>query len=239
MSYCVNCGVELDNSAKKCALCGTPVINPNKPNESDKAETTPFSNKSYVPAPINKRFIAFVISVIFIVPNLVCLLTNVVFSSGTYWAAYVNSTSMLLWISFVLPFLIKKPNPYALWGIDTASAVGYVYFIKLISKNVQSAEVFFSCALPIVITQAFFVLVFMLWLGKKRRHWVLKSIAALSDIGISFVVIFAFLDHVLKTGFLIYIGIIIFASCAVLIAFLIFCYVNKRVRRILQRKFFV
>ena len=29
MSYCVNCGVELDNSAKKCALCATPVVNPN------------------------------------------------------------------------------------------------------------------------------------------------------------------------------------------------------------------
>lgn len=29
MSYCVNCGVELDSAAKKCALCETPVINPN------------------------------------------------------------------------------------------------------------------------------------------------------------------------------------------------------------------
>ena len=37
MSYCVNCGVELDDSAKKCALCSTPVINPNiqeKPDET-------------------------------------------------------------------------------------------------------------------------------------------------------------------------------------------------------------
>ena len=28
MSYCVNCGVELDASAKICPLCNTPVINP-------------------------------------------------------------------------------------------------------------------------------------------------------------------------------------------------------------------
>ena len=33
MSYCVNCGVELDNSLKKCVLCDTPVINPNVKNE--------------------------------------------------------------------------------------------------------------------------------------------------------------------------------------------------------------
>ena len=31
MSYCVNCGVELDASAKKCPLCDTPVYNPKAP----------------------------------------------------------------------------------------------------------------------------------------------------------------------------------------------------------------
>lgn len=29
MSYCVNCGVELEVSLQKCPLCNTPVINPN------------------------------------------------------------------------------------------------------------------------------------------------------------------------------------------------------------------
>ena len=28
MSYCVNCGVELDHTLKSCPLCETPVINP-------------------------------------------------------------------------------------------------------------------------------------------------------------------------------------------------------------------
>ena len=28
MSYCVNCGVELDASAGECPLCNTPVYNP-------------------------------------------------------------------------------------------------------------------------------------------------------------------------------------------------------------------
>ena len=30
MSYCVNCGVELEASLKECPLCHTPVINPNQ-----------------------------------------------------------------------------------------------------------------------------------------------------------------------------------------------------------------
>ena len=28
MSYCVNCGVELESSLQECPLCHTPVINP-------------------------------------------------------------------------------------------------------------------------------------------------------------------------------------------------------------------
>ena len=28
MSYCVNCGVKLDDALIKCPLCNTPVINP-------------------------------------------------------------------------------------------------------------------------------------------------------------------------------------------------------------------
>ena len=31
MSYCVNCGVELDPSAGICPLCHTPVVNPGRP----------------------------------------------------------------------------------------------------------------------------------------------------------------------------------------------------------------
>ena len=30
MSYCVNCGVELDASLEVCPLCNTPVLNPNE-----------------------------------------------------------------------------------------------------------------------------------------------------------------------------------------------------------------
>ena len=31
MSYCVNCGVELAPSEKRCPLCGVEVVNPAKP----------------------------------------------------------------------------------------------------------------------------------------------------------------------------------------------------------------
>ena len=44
MSYCVNCGVELDASLGKCPLCNTPVINPSKLEEITR--TSPYPKES-------------------------------------------------------------------------------------------------------------------------------------------------------------------------------------------------
>ena len=48
MSYCVNCGVELDDSAKKCALCGAPVLNPYL-DEPEEALPPPYPDRLALP----------------------------------------------------------------------------------------------------------------------------------------------------------------------------------------------
>ena len=58
MSYCVNCGVELDASAKQCALCGTPVYHPDKPPVEATEAALPFSPVPVIPEGVKKRFIA-------------------------------------------------------------------------------------------------------------------------------------------------------------------------------------
>ena len=62
MSYCVNCGVELDASAKKCVLCNTPVYHPSKKIEKD--VTTPFSEIPVIPQNIKKKFAALIVTYI-------------------------------------------------------------------------------------------------------------------------------------------------------------------------------
>ena len=44
MSYCVNCGVELNSNEKRCPLCSTPVINPNIDNKQ--MDLPPYPPKS-------------------------------------------------------------------------------------------------------------------------------------------------------------------------------------------------
>ena len=60
MSYCVNCGVELDRSAKACPLCNTPVINPNELQR--KEQKTPFPQEKGQVETVNKKDMGILIS---------------------------------------------------------------------------------------------------------------------------------------------------------------------------------
>ena len=44
MSYCVNCGVELDKTCSVCPLCNTKVINPNQPVDTVSPKPYPVDN---------------------------------------------------------------------------------------------------------------------------------------------------------------------------------------------------
>ena len=101
MSYCVNCGVELDDSAKKCALCDTPVINPAKAENISEKTVSPFSGEVHIPKTVKARFLAALISLIMLVPNMACFLVNLLILPGNFWSAHIISTSFLIWVIFV------------------------------------------------------------------------------------------------------------------------------------------
>lgn len=55
MSYCVNCGVELDKTCAVCPLCNTPVYNPNQP--VDVVSPKPYPDKKgTIETPDSKEF---------------------------------------------------------------------------------------------------------------------------------------------------------------------------------------
>lgn len=237
MSYCVNCGVELDESAKKCALCDTPVVNPIRPVSE---EQTPFSKFEHIPpAAANHRFIAYIISAALLIPNLVCFLSNAVFYSGSFWALYVNATSFLVWVLLVFPFFTKKLKPYLMWFVDTVGIAFYVYFFFVLGYEKETTGWYYTCALPIILTASVLVLLFMLWLKSKKRHWVLKSTAVMIIIAVLSLVSGTVIGHATSFVHAFDVGLIVFVSCLIAIAFLIYCYQSKSMRRWLERKFFI
>ncbi len=234
MSYCVNCGVELDSSAKKCALCGTTVYHPSKKVEKD--ITAPFSDSPMVPSNVQKRFIALVVTYILLIPNIVCTLINIFTSPENLWCIYLASSSALLWVLFIAPFLVKKSRPYLLWAFDTVAVALYIWVFH--SQDFGGGKWYFYIALPIVLIVSACVLAFIYWARKRKHHWTSKALHIFIDLIICLTVAgvcFLVNDHVVKAE----VCLIIDVCCWALFFFWLYANKSKKVRAWLERKVFV
>lgn len=234
MSYCVNCGVELEESAKKCVLCDTEVINPKKkPSQSSEPH---FAEESHIPESVSKKFIVRVISMVMFIPCLVCLLANAVFFPDSFWSLYIFATGFLAWVIFVFPFFTPKRKPYLMWAFDTVAVLSYVYLIFAMSG--LGNGIYLTTALPIILVISLQMLIYMLWAIGKKRHIILKVLHLFVDFAVFSLLCGLVLSAGLSLKIAAAIGIIIFISCLCIVGFLIYCYNSKSTRRYLSKRFF-
>ncbi len=235
MSYCVNCGVELDKSAKKCALCSTPVINPNEKTE-DIVSEKPFSENLQLPKSIKKEFVAFVISVIMLIPNIVMLFLNIFFIRHGFWSIYVAASSLLLWVLFVFPFFAKKSRPYLMWAFDTV-AVGCFFFTIFALHGVGAVVTQSTLSVVGLISVA--VLILIIWSKSRKHHWTANVVIFLVETtAVSFL---AGLLTAYFTGNYTFfaVGIVIAVCSFVMTAFFIYCNRSKHIRNWLNKAFYL
>ena len=112
MSYCVNCGVELDSTAEFCPLCRTPVYNPRQP--VDKNSPTPFPAERGEVAPVSMWEVAVLVTAMLGSVAVCCGLLNLFLRTSHIWSLYVIGAAAMLWVFFVPPLLWRKlPLPAA------------------------------------------------------------------------------------------------------------------------------
>lgn len=235
MSYCVNCGVELDVSAKKCVLCDTPVYNPKQPPED---VPTPYSDKVVLPPKVRRRFSAFLFSVILLLPNIVCLLIDLLVSkeNGLHWAHYVNTTSLLFWVLFLLPFLIEKVRAFVLILVDSIAILAYIFFFYHIFA--QSAW-FLRVALPLVLVLGIFACVTVEVFERKKPDWPVQAAVICFLISVYAAVCAASLYLYFATPLSLTIPVVIGACSLTVGGFFIYVQNSRRMRAWLSRRFFV
>ena len=133
MSYCVNCGVELDETASFCPLCHTPVYNPNQP--VNEAAPKPFPTERKEVPPSSKLPIAILISTVLASVAVCCGILNLFLKTQHTWSLYVIGAAIMLWIWTVPPLLHHKKDTFRLQLL--ADVLAIAVYVSLIAVDLD------------------------------------------------------------------------------------------------------
>mgnify|MGYP001518541328 CR=1 FL=1 len=125
MSYCVKCGVELDEGAERCPLCGTPAWKP------DETEPRYFPTKPAEVPRASRRAAAALLTAMLASVSLCCGLLNLILPTEHPWALYVAGAAVMLWIWFALPMLVRGIPIFFRLTADVAAIGIYVWIISV------------------------------------------------------------------------------------------------------------
>lgn len=207
MSYCVHCGVELNENADRCPLCNTPVLDPSR--------TPPTGNPDFFPSrpaqvdPVSKRGLAILITSMLVSVSLCCALLNLALKPETHWHFFVVGAAAMLWIWSVLPILIPK---LPLWGRLTIDVGAVGLYVWIISLALDGKTWFYGLAIPLLIFSAITVCL-LSWL-LRRKHSTLSTVTMiLAAIGIYCVEVELccdwYIHHTIDLGW----SLVVFACC--------------------------
>ncbi len=144
MSYCVNCGVELDNALKACPLCQTKVYHPG---HMEKVIPETFPEKRGEVEKESNREVVILVSVIVLAVMITCGLLNKLVYDMSKWSVPVISICIMLWTLFMGAVLEKKITIYGMLLLDAVSVLLGLYLLTFISDKDQW---YMGMGLPIV-----------------------------------------------------------------------------------------
>ena len=111
--YCVKCGVQLNDSEKKCPLCHTPVYFPGH----EPTEDRPYP-KFEKPEVVNPRGIYFIISFICIIAAVISFVCDLNLGGGLAWSGYVIGGIIIFYVALILPAWFNRYNPAIFIPVD-------------------------------------------------------------------------------------------------------------------------
>lgn len=135
MSYCVNCGVELDASLKSCPLCNTPVVNPSDLEKLTPA--SPFPARAGQVETVKKKDWAVLTSIVLLSTALTCALLNLFAFRYGLWSLPIIGICAIVWV-FAIPVLIYTRLPVYLYILfDGVIVAAYLYLITYMTSSFE------------------------------------------------------------------------------------------------------
>ena len=194
MSYCVNCGVELDATRASCPLCHTKVNNPNQP--VDTVSPTPYPKNMGSSEHVDSSELLSLLTIVLTTASVVCGLLNWLVFDRTKWSLYVIGVFALLWV-YVLPLLLRdKINPFLAIAMD-----GVAMALSILHPGMGW---YYEIAFPIIAVSTVLIEIFYLFNIRMKisaipKAMVIFAIIAVISVSIQVLIGFHFNRHIVLT----------------------------------------
>lgn len=179
MSYCVNCGVELDSSLGECPLCNTPVMNPKEIPYTKK--TSPFPKEKEKVEAVKRKDVGILVSIILFSTALTCGCLNYFVFNGNSWSVTIIGACILLWVILFPIIIYERLNIHFSILFDGAAMVGYLYLITWLTST---KDWFFGLGIPLVIFITVLLEIYVFCTRNLPKSILTNALYAITAIGI-------------------------------------------------------
>ncbi|MDD5017323.1 MAG: DUF6320 domain-containing protein [Eubacteriales bacterium] len=231
MSYCVNCGVELERTQKKCPLCGVKVINPMEKEAPEDKKTFPETRDELKKT--ERAFWFKFISIICVVPIATCVLLNLLYDSRLTWSVFVIAGVFMLWAFSTSPFYFRKFRYITMMSVDLAAVLTGLFVIE---SMVAGKGWFLSIALPVAV-YCFVSLGIVIYLTRIK---ILKGLRVTSALVLSITLLIFMLEILIDlytaSAISLFWSWFVIAPCLSIVLLLFILEKNQRVREAFARR---
>jgi hypothetical protein len=176
MIYCKNCGVELEENANICSLCGQPVSDKNSAEldylTSGKTKKTAFTDFQKL-TQLQKRKIFWEIAGMILISGILITSTiNLVSDHAITWSKYIITVGLVLFVNITLiSFLYRKL--FLLFFLSFLTSATLIFFLDIYTGNTGWIT---KLGIPLLLA-AYIIVLFSILIEKKTKQKGLNLIA--------------------------------------------------------------
>lgn len=231
MSYCVNCGVELDSSLKTCPLCNTPVIHPS---ELQKVSlSSPYPQEKGQVETVKRNDLGILLSIVLSATAIGCALLNLFVFTGSLWSLLIIGICIILFVLSIPAVIYTKQPIYLSLLLDGIAIGAYLYMITYLTV---SDRWFWQLAVPIVALVTLLAEILTLCVRKLPVSFIATSLYLFAETAILCVGIELFIDRYFDQPLSLSWSAIVLTVCGIIVIALITLLSKRRLRDAVRRR---
>ncbi len=235
MSYCVNCGVELEQSARECPLCNTPVFNPREQIKQERQadSLSAFPKEKGQVETVNRKDLGLLLTMVILASVATCGILNLLVFQSVPWSLAVIGACVILWV-FMIPLVIYTKQPiYASLLLDGGAVALYLYMLTFLAG---SDEWFLGLGLPITVLVTVMAEIVTLCIRKLPRSFLTVALYLFTAVGLLCIGLEMLIRRYLEARIFLTWSAVVLTICTILDIAVITMLSRRRLRNEVRRR---